>query len=313
MKITRSDFGFYALVVLCLAAIAFQLVSAKRPQPVISDVWPKLAQSKVDVDYLNRTYSINVTPEVEAMEARTLVVDGFIMPLESEPSFTHFLLSSKAPSCPFCLPAAPNELMEVFANEPISWSDQLVTFQGQLHVSKAKNEQGIFFKLFGAMPAVHITPVVATNAATPAMGNVKDINTLTFTELKGEKFVETATIPLPRRPEHPLLIAFWRSDCAPCLKEMEILPEIAKGNADMPIALISLHDAEHTRQRLTPMPKNVQVLVAQQDGKTVLNAFGNTRTLALPYSIMLDRDAILCKKHYGMISPQLIKDWRKVC
>jgi len=109
------------------------------------------------------------------------------------------------------------------------------------------------------------------------------------------------------------LITFWSSDCAPCLREMAILPDIAKQNADMPMALISLKDAEHTRARLTPMPENVQVLVAQDEGRAVLTAFGNERTLALPYSVMLNKKGGICGKYYGIISPDKIKEWRKEC
>ena len=109
------------------------------------------------------------------------------------------------------------------------------------------------------------------------------------------------------------LVAFWSSDCAPCLREMGILPDIAKQNSDLPIALISLKDAEHTRARLIPMPENVQVLVAQDEGRAVLTAFGNERTLALPYSVMLDKKGAICGKYYGILSPDKVKEWRKEC
>ncbi len=112
---------------------------------------------------------------------------------------------------------------------------------------------------------------------------------------------------------HARLVTFWSSDCAPCLREMGILPDIAKQNADLPIALISLKDAEHTRARLIPMPDNVRVLVAQDEGRAVLTAFGNERTLALPYSVMLNKKGGICGKYYGIISPDKIKEWRKEC
>lgn len=109
------------------------------------------------------------------------------------------------------------------------------------------------------------------------------------------------------------LIIFWSSDCAPCLREMAILPDIAKQNADLQLALISLKDAEHTRARLTPMPENVEVLVAQEDARTVLKNFGNDRTLALPYSVMLNKKSKVCGKYYGILSPDKVKQWRKTC
>ncbi len=109
------------------------------------------------------------------------------------------------------------------------------------------------------------------------------------------------------------LITFWSPDCAPCLLEMEILPNIAKQNIDLPMAIISLKDLEHTRARLTPMPDNIKILVAQEESKSVLTAFGNDMALALPYSVMLDKKGNICRKYYGIISPDKIKEWRKEC
>src|SRR5262249_19167263 len=74
----------------------------------------------------------------------------------------------------------------------------------------------------------------------------------------------------PANLDQAWLITFWSSDCAPCLQEMKILPDIAKQNGDVPMALISLKGAEHTRAHLSPMPDNVQVLVAQKEGRAVL-------------------------------------------
>lgn len=111
----------------------------------------------------------------------------------------------------------------------------------------------------------------------------------------------------------PMLVAFWRSDCAPCLQEMKILPDIASQNPGLSITLISLHDAEHTRAHLASMPSNVLVLVAQDEGKTVLADFGNDRMLALPYSIMRDKKGGICDRHYGILLPDRVKEWRKQC
>ena len=86
-----------------------------------------------------------------------------------------------------------------------------------------------------------------------------------------------------------------------------------KQNGDIPMALVSLKDAKHTRADLTPMPSNVLVLVAQDEGRAVLTAFGNDKTLALPYSVMLDKKGGVCGKYYGILSPDKVKEWRKEC
>lgn len=140
--------------------------------------------------------------------------------------------------------------------------------------------------------------------------HAEDKAALSFSELHGDK---QETVSIGRWEGKPLLVAFWRSDCAPCLQEMKLLPKIAKDNNDLNIALISLHDVEHTRSHLPALPENVHTLVANDDGKKVLASFGNDRTLALPYSVMLDKKGDVCGKHYGIVSPDKIKEWRKQC
>lgn len=108
------------------------------------------------------------------------------------------------------------------------------------------------------------------------------------------------------------LVMFWRSDCAPCLEEMKILPDLAKKNASLTIALVSLQNAEATSANLPSLPHNVQVFIAQGDGKEVLAKFGDEK-LALPFSLMLNADGSVCKKHYGIIGTDIVKDWQKQC
>lgn len=140
--------------------------------------------------------------------------------------------------------------------------------------------------------------------------HAEDKTALSFAELHGDK---QEAVSIERWKGKPLLVAFWRSDCAPCLQEMKLLPEIAKDNSDLTIALISLHDVEHTRSHLPDLPDNVHTLVANDDGKKVLASFGNDRTLALPYSVILNKKGDVCGKHYGILSPDQIKEWRKEC
>ena len=136
---------------------------------------------------------------------------------------------------------------------------------------------------------------------------------LTFTELLGAKLETTQTITPEMWKGKPALLVFWRSDCAPCLQEMQHFPDMAAQNKDLPIMLISLHDVAHTRRHAPITASNVHVLVAENDGKAILSAFGNTRTLALPYSVMLDATGKVCGKYYGILSPDKIKEWRKSC
>ena len=133
---------------------------------------------------------------------------------------------------------------------------------------------------------------------------------VSLTELHND---QQETVSMERWYGEPLLVVFWRSDCLPCLQEMKLLPDIAKNNSALAIALISLQDAERTRARLPALPENVHVLVAAGDGRKVLANFGNERALALPYSVMLDKKGDVCRKYYGILSPDTVKEWQGQC
>ncbi|MEZ5647683.1 MAG: hypothetical protein R3E60_01755 [Alphaproteobacteria bacterium] len=145
--------------------------------------------------------------------------------------------------------------------------------------------------------------IIVLVIALAQVGSAESIGNAHFTDINGK----STDLGQAR------MITFWSSGCAPCMKEINILPNIARQNTDLSIAIVSLKDAEHTRGRLTPMPKNVRVLVAQNESKAVLTAFGNDRMLALPYSVMLDKKGRVCRKYYGILSAGKVKEWREKC
>lgn len=294
----RRGWIFYGfLVVIGLATLLRQNTAPH----INSDVWKKLIACKVDRNYLKGRYEITYTPEIQQMNGQSFSVSGFILPLEATERFTHFLLSFRTPSCPFCPPGAPNEIVEVFSKSPMKWSEQPVSMRGTLRLASTQNDTGVFFQMLNAEKEY------AQKEDLPKPASQANNSSYSFIDLNNKP------VTLNECRGKPVLIAFWRSDCAPCLKELEILPDIAKQNPDLSIILISLQDAEHTRTHLKTMPNNVRVLIAQGDGKQILSSFGNERVLALPYSAMLGVDGKVCAKHYGILAPGKIKEWQKQC
>ena len=307
---SRREIIAYCILVAISIAIALGMVLRNQhaiPKPKSYD-WGKLAACKIDKHYLEGMYGIHYTPEVQTMEGKPITLDGFVVPLEATPKFSHFLLSVRAPSCPYCPPAAPNELVEVFAKIPMAWSDQLVSMRGRLKLGAAKSDTGIFFQMVDAdvVPAFEDEKVEAETSPIPT--SMKPMSEYRFTALS-----DTAPTTIAQWAGKPLLVSFWRSDCAPCLHEMEVLPIIAKQHQNLSVALISLQNVAHTRAHLPAMPANIHPLVAQADGRELLTAFGNDRMLALPYSVMLDAKGAVCGKHYGIITPEKINAWWKQC
>jgi len=112
-------------------------------------IWKTFRQCKLSSDP-NFSYNISYTPEVKEMGGRVITVSGFMMPLEAKGTMRHFLLSKRAPTCAFCPPGEPNEIIEVFASKPLSWSEDLVTFNGRLQLPNDR-KKGIFFQLKDAL------------------------------------------------------------------------------------------------------------------------------------------------------------------
>ncbi|MFN5351852.1 MAG: DUF3299 domain-containing protein [Alphaproteobacteria bacterium] len=110
-------------------------------------MWDVFFKCKVTLlDNIKYVYSIDYTPEVKEMEGMQIEISGFVLPLEPTEKFTHFLLSKRTPTCFFCPPGEPNELIEVFTKKPIAWEDKLTKVQGILEFSK-NPEKGLFFQM----------------------------------------------------------------------------------------------------------------------------------------------------------------------
>lgn len=99
-------------------------------------LWDTLMTSKVDVNGDTGAYRIAFSDAVRALDGKYIKISGFLMPLEATETFSHVLLSRKAPSCFFCLPGGPNEMIEVYTDKPIGWSDNMVIFEGRLKLVK---------------------------------------------------------------------------------------------------------------------------------------------------------------------------------
>lgn len=110
------------------------------------DMWKTFGSCKVHLDKKSYKYSIDYTAEVKAMNGKQITVSGFILPLESSDKFKHFLLSKRTPTCPFCPPGEPNEIVEVFTKEPIKWDEGIIVVTGTMQFT-TNPELGLFFQI----------------------------------------------------------------------------------------------------------------------------------------------------------------------
>lgn len=157
----HRDFIFIMLAALAVSAFSIQPLNERLAQknlPIATgDIWQKLAKCKVGVDEKKGIYFITNTPEVKALAGKEITVQGFMLPLESTAKHSHFLLSKRTPTCPYCMPGEPNEIFEVYAKTPVEYTDGMLNITGTLELMNDPSK-GLFFKLAKARGSVLTVP-----------------------------------------------------------------------------------------------------------------------------------------------------------
>jgi len=132
------------------AAVLSQPSDERKAQDALPQahdpVWKSFTQCRVHYNDTTHQYRIDYTPEVKAMEGKPLTVSGFMMPLEAAEKFNHFLLSKRTPTCPFCPPGEPNEIIEVFTKKPVKYTEGMAVITGTMTFT-TNPDLGLFFQL----------------------------------------------------------------------------------------------------------------------------------------------------------------------
>jgi uncharacterized protein len=88
---------------------------------------------------------------VQALNAKSQRVQGFMMPLEPGEKQKHFLLSSVPLTCSFCLPGGPESMVEVKAKTPVKYSLEAIAVEGQFAVLH-DDPFGLYYRITDAVP-----------------------------------------------------------------------------------------------------------------------------------------------------------------
>jgi len=114
--------------------------------------WDMLAkaQLKTSGDIVRPVF----TDDIKKLDQQTETARGYMFPLDAFGKQTHFILSPYPSSCPFCLPAGPNELIEVKPDEPMAFTYDPVTVKGKFELLQSDEDikQGVFYRLENAVP-----------------------------------------------------------------------------------------------------------------------------------------------------------------
>jgi hypothetical protein len=113
------------------------------------ELWRKFVNCKLGYNEDTGVYSITLTPEVKALNGKTITIRGFVLPMDGSDLTKHFLLSRNTPVCMYCPPGAPNEVVEVKASKAVPWTDKMVAVTGTLLLVNDQ-ERAVFFKMENA-------------------------------------------------------------------------------------------------------------------------------------------------------------------
>jgi thiol-disulfide isomerase/thioredoxin len=99
-------------------------------------------------------------------------------------------------------------------------------------------------------------------------------------------------------PGKPLLINFWATWCAPCLREIPLLKELQTSNEELQIVGIAVDRRDPVVTFADTMQFNYPILIGQSDAWEAAAAFG-VNVYALPFTIFTAGDGSVLGVHTG--------------
>ncbi len=90
---------------------------------------------------------------VSALDKKEVKIQGFMMPLDMGEKQARFILTALPPSCSFCLPGGPEQMVEVQAKSPVKYGFEPILLTGKLAVLK-DDPMGLYYRLTDAVVTV---------------------------------------------------------------------------------------------------------------------------------------------------------------
>ncbi|MEQ1772848.1 MAG: DUF3299 domain-containing protein [Burkholderiales bacterium] len=90
---------------------------------------------------------------VSALDKKEVKLQGFMMPLDMGEKQQRFILTALPPSCSFCLPGGPEQMVEVQTKTPVKYGFEPILLTGKLAVLK-DDPMGLYYRLTDAVLTV---------------------------------------------------------------------------------------------------------------------------------------------------------------
>ena len=124
--------------------------AAAKPLPELKGVvsWKTLAE--VQAVKQKDKFVPQFSSTINALDKKEVKLQGFMMPLEMGDKQKRFMLTSMPPSCAFCLPGGPDQLVEIQAKAPVKYGFEPIVLSGKLVVLK-DDPMGLYYRLTDAV------------------------------------------------------------------------------------------------------------------------------------------------------------------
>jgi len=123
---------------------------ATKPLPEVKGVIPWKVLAEVTPVKEKDRYVPQFSKGITALDRKEVKIQGFMMPLDMGEKQKRFLLVALPPSCSFCLPGGPDQIVEVQAKAPVKYGLDPIVISGKLAVLK-DDPMGLYYRLTDAV------------------------------------------------------------------------------------------------------------------------------------------------------------------